>query len=180
MPRPRLLKNETVKLVIEMAEYRMTVARYGVILCAILLLVGLIILGLAWLMLWPYAYLLAGGVMSILSLMGVLYFLKEILLHHQWQFIVTDRRIIIISPDPTREWFADAIYLKMGKIQVIDTNWSTNPLWGFFQATTGARDVTLSMTGYEFKPQGAMVKGGLRFPDVMPGDIVRLEELVFG
>jgi len=45
---------------------------------------------------------------------------------------------------------------------------------------TGARDVILSLTGYEFKPEGAEVKGGLRFPDVMPEDIVKLEEIIFG
>lgn len=63
---------------------------------------------------------------------------------------------------------------------MVDTGWSPHPIWGFFQAMTGARDVILSLAGYEFKPEGAEVKGGLRFPDVMPEDIARLEEIVFG
>jgi hypothetical protein len=40
--------------------------------------------------------------------------------------------------------------------------------------------VILSLTGYEFKPEGADVKGGLRFPAVMPEDIAKLEEIIFG
>jgi len=38
----------------------------------------------------------------------------------------------------------------------------------------------LSMSGYEFQEQGAKVKGGLRFPDVTPDNIQRLEALIFG
>ncbi|MGC9393971.1 MAG: hypothetical protein ACP5J4_03870, partial [Anaerolineae bacterium] len=97
-----------------------------------------------------------------------------------WQFIVTDKRIILITPHPQRRGFADVIYLKGGKIQVLDTNFSKSPLWGLFQMIYGTRDVMLSMSGYEFLETGAQVKGGLRFPDVTPEDIRRLEELIFG
>jgi hypothetical protein len=40
--------------------------------------------------------------------------------------------------------------------------------------------VMLSMGGYEFKEEGAKVKSGLRFPDIMPEDIIKLEEQIFG
>jgi len=108
------------------------------------------------------------------------YGLQTLLLYEQWQFILTDKRIILITPDPSRRGFADAIYLKQGKIQVLDTNWSSSPFWGIFQAVKGSRDVMLSMSGYEFQETGAKVKGGLRFPDVTPDNIRRLEALIFG
>ncbi len=44
---------------------------------------------------------------------------------------------------------------------------------------TGARDLVISISGYEFKPDAAEVKCGLVIPDIMPEDVSRLEEIVF-
>ena len=116
----------------------------------------------------------------VLALFLIFQAAQEWLNYNQWQFIVTNKRFILITPHPQRRGFADVIYLKGGKIQVLDTNFSKNPLWGMFQMIQGTRDVMLSMSGYEFQETGAQVKGGLRFPDVKPEDIRRLEELIFG
>lgn len=180
LPTPRLLKDETVQLEIRMASYRVQAARWLATATIVLFLLFLPSAVLASLLHAPTLLQAGAWLMVLLSLLGFVRALRDILLYHQWRFILTNKRIIIIAPDARRRGFADAIYLKGGKIQVVDTNWSRNPIWGFFQAATGARDVILSLTGYEFKSEGAEVKGGLLFPDVMPDDIMRLEELIFG
>lgn len=180
LPAPRLLKDETVQLEIRMASYRVQAARWLATGTMVLLFLSLPFAALASLLRAP-TFLQAGAWgLTVLALFGFARAVRYILLYHQWRFILTNKRIIIIAPDARRRGFADAIYLKGGKIQVVDTSWSRSPIWGFFQAATGARDVILSLTGYEFKPEGAEVKGGLLFPDVMPQDIMRLEELIFG
>lgn len=180
LPMPRLLQGETIQLEIRMAPYRRQVAET---LFRIALAVSSFFL-LAWILAAvfriPQVLQLLCAFLFFLSLLGVANTGRQILLYYQWRFILTSKRIIIIAPDVRRRGFADLVYLKGGKIQVVDTAWSSSPLWGFYQAMTGARDVILSMSGYEFKPEGAEVKGGLRFPDVMPDDIARLEELIFG
>jgi len=180
LPTPRLLKDETVQLEIRMAPYRVQAARWLANAAIILLLLSLPAAILASVL--KAAVLLQAGawLLFALALTGLTKAVQYILLYHQWRFILTNKRIIIIAPDARRRGFADAIYLKGGKIQVVDAGWSRSPIWGFFQAATGARDVILSLAGYEFKPEGAEVKGGLLFPDVMPDDIARLEELIFG
>lgn len=180
LPTPRLLQGETVQLEIRMAPYRLRIAlalfRAALALVAFLLLVLVLVLVLR------VSALIQGavGFLLVLSLYGIVATVRQLLLYYQWRFILTNKRIIIIAPDVRRRGFADLVYLKGGKIQVVDTAWSPSPLWGFYQAMTGARDVILSLAGYEFRPEGAEVKGGLRFPDVMPEDIVRMEELIFG
>jgi hypothetical protein len=37
----------------------------------------------------------------------------------------------------------------------------------------------ISISGYEFKPDAAEVKGGRVIPDIMPKDVSRLEESMF-
>ena len=180
LPVPRLLKDEAVQLEIRMAPYRLQAAQslFTITLIAwILSLVGAVVLSLR-----PVSGFLQAGAwfLTLLLFLGFLRTIRQILLYYQWRFILTNKRVIIIAPEPRRSGFADVIYLKGGKIQVVDTAWSSSSLWGLFQAMTGARDVILSLTGYEFKPEGAEVKGGLRFPDVMPEDIVKLEEIIFG
>jgi len=120
------------------------------------------------------------AVFVLLALVTIAKSVDDLLQYYQWQFILTNKRIIIMAPDLRQKGFADVIYLKGGKIQVVDTNWSHSSYWGFFQAMTGARDVNLSMGGYEFKELGAEVKSGLRFPDVTPEDSKLLEEIIFG
>ncbi len=178
-PKPHYLEGEEIKQVIQMAQYRAEVPKLLGALGTLILVPALIALGLTSLNHSERGQLVAAMVV-IFALMCLFESVQSWLLYHQWQFIVTNKRFILITPHPERRGFADVIYLKGGKIQVLDTNFSKSPFWGFFQALTGSRDVMLSMSGYEFKETGAQVKGGLRFPDVRPADIKRLEELIFG
>ncbi len=188
LPEVHRFEGEEDRLIIRMAPYRRTVPLIGLkvsggmaILALILGVVELLFVDGSWVVgsiqvtLGLLALILAGLALSV-----AVKFAQDLLIYAQWEFILTNRRIILITPDPDRVGYADAIYLKGGKIQVLDTNWSKNPFWGLFQAVYGSRDVVLSMSGYEFAEQGARVKGGLRFPDVMPEDIIKLEELIFG
>ena len=179
LPQPHYLKDEEVELEIRMAYYRKRVPQMLAWLSALLFLVA--ILGLAItvvthsdsLQMMSAALLLLGLLILFESVRGMLFY-------EQWRFILTNKRLILVTPDPDREGFADAIYLGRKSIKVLDTNFTTNPMWGFFQITRGSRDVMLSPSGYEFREKGAKVKGGLRFPDVMPEDIEKLKELIFG
>ncbi len=180
LPDVHYLEGEILKLTIRMAPYRKNVPRMFIRVGGAFLLLGLVLVGLAFLPGWPPPARLWFGALAVLGLYLLGYGLQSLLLYEQWQFILTDKRIILITPDPDRRGFADAIYLKQGKIQVLDTNWSASPFWGIFQAVKGSRDVMLSMSGYEFQETGAKVKGGLRFPDVTPDNIRRLEALIFG
>lgn len=179
MPAPHYLQGEEVQLVIHMADYRQLASQ-------IMLRVGLVLVGVAapltlifWLLQVETLLEYVTGLLALSGLLSLVQGGQGWLTYHQWQFILTNKRIIITTPDPKRSLRADVIYLKGGKIQVLDTNFSKNPLWGLLQMLTGVRDVVLSMSGYEFKEVGAEVKGGLRFPDVTPEDITRLEELIF-
>lgn len=180
LPTPRLLQGEVVQLEIRMAPYRLHIAlalfRAALAFTSFLLVVFVLVV----VMRLPAVFQAALGLLLFLSFYGVISTIHQLVLYYQWRFILTNKRIIIIAPDARRRGFADVVYLKGGKIQVVDTAWSASPLWGIYQAMTGARDVILSLAGYEFKPEGAEVKGGLRFPDVMPGDIARMEDLIFG
>lgn len=180
LPPIRLLKDERVQIEIRMAPYRVWAARRLMVLALILLLLGLPAAAVTSALRSPLLIQLLSWLVVFLALTTISWSFQNMVLYEQWRFIVTDKRVIITAPDPRRAWVADAIYLKGGKIQVVDTSWSPHPVWGFFQAMTGARDVILSLAGYEFKPEGAEVKGGLRFPDILPEDIARLEEIVFG
>lgn len=179
LPVPHYFEGETIQQVIQMAPYRkrfpkvMIMGSVGVLIPAIpFFIAGLIFR-------WETIQAVS-GIAAVLSALLLVAGIEEWLDYYQWQFIVTDKRIILITPDPKRQNFADAIYLKRGKIQVLDTNLSRNTIWRLYQITTGSRDVMLSMAGYEFLEEGAQVKGGLRFPDVVPEDITKLEILIFG
>ncbi len=180
LPEIHRFEGEEDRLVIRMAPYRKAIPMLGFKIAGgmtVLAVIG----GIVEFFIAPQSP--AGAIASVLGLAALALtaqFTYELLLYYQWQFIVTNRRIILITPDPDKNFYADAIYLKGGRIQVMDTNWSKNPFWGIFQAIYGSRDVVLSMAGYEFAEKGARVKGGLRFPDVMPEDILELEKLIFG
>jgi len=189
LPEIHRFEGEEDKLVIRMAPYRKQVPLYGLYVSGGLGILALITGILDLVFLKGVGFSVAGtrvtlGILALalafLALSMAAEFAKDLLIYAQWQFILTNRRIILTTPDPDKLGYADAIYLKGGKIQVLDTNWSKNPFWGAFQAVYGSRDVVLSMSGYEFSEQGARVKGGLRFPDVMPEDIIELEKLIFG
>ncbi len=190
LPEIHRFEGEEDKLIIRMAPYRKQVPLYGLYVSGGLFVLALIF-GIVELVFVKkdLGFSVAGmqvtlGILALalalLALATAAEFAKDLLIYAQWQFILTNRRIILITPDPDKFGYADAIYLKGGKIQVLDTNWSKSPFWGVFQAIYGSRDVVLSMSGYEFAEQGARVKGGLRFPDVMPEDIFELEKLIFG
>lgn len=178
-PRPRYLADEKVKLEIRMANYRLAIPKTLGLWSAYLALptlVGFIIANLSSSDTWQLVFV---GFL-ILELAFIFQWGTAWLAYRQWRFLLTNKRIILITPDPDRSGFADVIYLKGGKIQVVDTDFSHNPLWGLFQIIRGARDVRLSMSGYEFKEKGAKVKGGLLFPDVAEEDIEKLEDVIFG
>jgi hypothetical protein len=179
LPKPHYLEGEEVQQVIGMASYRAKVPKVLGIFGVLILIPGLVLFGTASIAQTETVQLLA-STFVIIALFFLFESAQEWLNYNQWQFIVTNKRFILITPHPQRHAFADVIYLKGGKIQVLDTNFSKSPLWGLFQVLQGTRDVMLSMSGYEFYETGAQVKGGLRFPDVRPEDIRRLEELIFG
>ncbi len=179
LPKPRYLEGEEVKQIIQMAQYRAEIPKLLGAFGMIVLVPALIALGVTVLYYSERERFIA-AIFVIVALFFLFESAQEWLLYNQWKFIVTNKRFILITPHPERRGFADVIYLKGGKIQVLDTNFSKSPIWGLFQAILGTRDVMLSMSGYEFKETGAQVKGGLRFPDVRPDDIKRLEELIFG
>jgi len=181
LPKQRYLEGEEVQQVIGMANYRAKVPKLLGIAGIILIIPGLIFFGVSILSQSQEDTIqLVSAIVIVTALFFLFESAQEWLNYNQWQFIVTNKRFILITPHPQRRGFADVIYLKSGKIQVLDTNFSKSPLWGLFQMIQGTRDVMFSMSGYEFQETGAQVKGGLRFPDVEPEDIRRLEELIFG
>ncbi len=179
LPEIHYLEGETPQLEIRMAPYR-----WNIPLWILRISIGVLILSLVLAVvahyIWNSTAMYTFLAVAMLAVGMIFIQLENLLLYEQWRFILTDKRIILVTPDPDRKGFADAIYLKRGKIQVLDTNWSKHPFWGLLQAIDGSRDVMLSMSGYEFKEQGAQVKGGLRFPDITPDDVLKLEQLIFG
>lgn len=180
LPRPRLLRDEVVQLEIRQAWYRSAIPnlilRYWWL--------GLIVtVALAVAVSYLAAQVQASPILSLIVLLVALamfaWAVQEALRFNQWRLLITNRRTIIFMPDP-RAWLrADNVRLQAGKIQVVDVNFSSSWWWGLFQSWTGARDLVISLSGYEFKPDSAEIKGGLVFPDVMPEDVTKLEEIVF-
>jgi hypothetical protein len=185
-PFPNYLEEEEIQQTIHMAPYRATIPR-GLTILGVTLFVSAVLFGI--LMLFFGANnertinerTLAGG-LGLLSFYVLYKALQAWIAYRQWKFIITNKRIIITTPDPQHSMFADIIYLqiKNNNIKVLDTNFSDNPLWRLLQILSGTRDVMLSPSGYEFMEKGAKVKGGLRFPDVPMEDIKHLERLIFG
>jgi hypothetical protein len=179
LPDPHFLEGEEVTRIFKMAPYRARIPETSVVICLILLIISAVIY-IASLSMDLEALTLLGGAAGIGGLIMLLQSAEARLEYEQWKFILTNKRVILVTPDPQRKLFADTIYLKDGSIKVLDTNFSKNPIWGFFQITRGTRDVMLSLSGYQFQETGAKVVGGLRFPDVEEEDIRALEELIFG
>ncbi len=179
LPEIHYLEGETPQLEIRMAPYRWNIPMWILRISIGVLILSLVLAVVAH-YIWSSTAMYTFLAVAMLAVGMIFIQLENLLLYEQWRFILTDKRIILVTPDPDRKGFADAIYLKRGKIQVLDTNWSKHPFWGLLQAIDGSRDVMLSMSGYEFKEQGAQVKGGLRFPDITPDDVLKLEQLIFG
>lgn len=100
-------------------------------------------------------------------------------IYSQYRLLKTNARFIISVPQEGGFPLADNIELK-GLPQVVDPNWSKNPLWRIFQFFTGARDVYISLVAIQFVDGSAKVGGALIIPDVMPDDVFKLKRLVFG
>lgn len=193
LPKEPTFDGEEIQKVIQMAPYRASVPRYFTFLGFLLLVVA--IAGFA-----VVSFSRLGGMTELtpeqvqvldniemvgwaLTIAALLLFFKatqSALAYQQWKFIITDKRIIITTPDPDRKWFADSLYLKSDTLKVLDTNYSTDPIWVIFQTIHGSRDVMLSASAYAFMENGAKVRDALRFPDMMPEDIKELEKLIFG
>jgi len=193
LPHPYYIEDENVLQVIQMTSYRALVPKILGVLSVVLLIAAMFSFVVSWVLGFNPESLVADSELSmkignyelwaLLFLLGALYLVFKTvqtwLAYRQWQFIITDKRIIITTPAPEQSFFADSIYLADGTIKVLDTNFSKSPLWLPFQISSGARDVMLSTGGYEFMEKGAKVKGGIRFPDVSSEDVRRLEALVF-
>ena len=173
----RLLPNEEPQLEIRMAWYRDIIGGivFHYLLGATLLFSSaLLLLSLFSLVLSPYLALIPFGLLIILIIYGTL----ERIEYRQWRLLKTNARLIISLPQPGSRFLVDNIELK-GLPQVVDTNWSRNPVWRVFQFITGARDLYLSLTAYRFVEGTARVGDALIIPDVMPDDVFALKRLIF-
>ena len=176
----RLLPNEEPQLEIRLAWYRDIVGGLvfhyfnyvlGVtfLLASGLLLYSLFTPGFAWYFaLAPFALLIV----------LVIYAIMERIEYRQWRLLKTNARLIISIPQPGSLFLVDNIELK-GLPQVVDTNWSRNPIWRVFQFVTGARDLYLSLAAYRFVEGTARVGDALVIPDVMPDQVFALKRLIF-
>jgi len=100
------------------------------------------------------------------------------IIYSQYRLLKTNARFIISIPQPGGFPLVDNVELK-GLPQVVDPNWSRNPLWRVFQFFTGARDVYISLVAIQFVDGSAKVGGALIIPDLMPDDVFELKRLVF-
>jgi hypothetical protein len=180
VPSPQLLRDEEVQIEIRQAWYRHVIP-FGILRYWWILIGFSLVLTVA---LGYLARRLGGS--PALGLLGLVLPLaafgwatEEKLRYKQWLLLVTNRRTIVYMPAPRSHLLVDNVRLQAGRIQVVDVNFSPNRWWRMFQLMTGARDLVISISGYEFKPDAAEVKGGLVIPDIMPEDVSRLEEIVF-
>ncbi len=115
---------------------------------------------------------------SLIFLFFLLEGIREYIEYHQWRLVKTNKRLIISLPQKNSWPLVDNI--EMGDLpKIIDTNWSNNWFWKIMQFFTGARDIHLSLTAFQFDVNSARVKDALIIPDIMPADIQMLKELVF-
>ena len=178
-PLDRPMPGEEVLLEIRMADYRDLVSHFvldffyqvlALFVIATLLLFGVAVLAgfTPWLALIP-----------LLGFIGLFtYAVYERVEYTQWRLVKTNARLVISLPQHNAWPLVDNIELK-GMPNVVDTNWSKSPLWRLFQAVTGARDVYISLVGYQFQEGSARVVGALVIPDIMPNDIYELKRQIF-
>lgn len=175
----RLLPNEEPVLQIGLAWYRAFPANiifrhFGVfiiltIVCTVILLV-LAFLGVLGFIfaIFPILILIATVAASA----------QQYITYSQWRVLRTNKRLIISLPQPQGFPLVDNIELK-GVPTVVDTNWSRNPVWRFFQFFTGARDMYISMVAYKFNESTARVGDALIIPDVTLRDVLEFKKVVF-
>ena len=179
-PLDRPMPGEEVLLEIRAAYYRDLISHfvldYFYQVAAVFGLVTLSLIGIGILFANVTAYLSLIPIFIFLSLFG--YAIYERIEYTQWRLVKTNARLVISLPQHHSWPLVDNIELK-GMPAVVDTNWSPNPLWRLFQAVTGARDLYISMVGYQFQEGSAKVVGALIIPDVMPEDIYDLKRQIF-
>jgi len=175
----RLLPNEVVQLKIHLAWYRDIIGllvfdyfRYflaGTVLASLIVFSLGIIRGFSlWYATLPIVVLIGLAVVAV----------RERIEHRQWRLVKTNARFIISIPQHGAFPLVDNIEFK-GMPNVLDTNWSPNHIWRFFQLATGARDLYISLAAYKFIEGTARVGDALIIPDVMPDDVYALRKLVF-
>lgn len=178
----RLLPGEEPQLEINLAWYRDIIGiimfDYFVLGFLLVLVATAVILVLGFLQPFNLFYALAP---IILFALAFFFAVREHIIYKQWRVLKTNARLIISIPQPGSAFafpLVDNIELK-GLPNVIDTNWSRNPIWRVFQFFTGARDLYVSLAGYRFVEGTARVGDALIIPDVMPDDVFELKRLVF-
>ena len=176
----RLLPHEEPQLEIRLAWYRDIVGRlvfdYSnyVLGATFLLASGTLLYSMfSSVVAWHFAL-----IPFVLLLVLVIYATLQRIEYRQWRLLKTNARLIISIPQPGSRILVDNIELK-GLPQVVDTNWSRNPVWRVFQFVTGARDLYLSLTAYRFVEGTARVGDALVIPDVMPDQVFALKRLIF-
>ena len=171
-----LLPGEVPQLEIHLAWYRdllplFVFGNFGLLLILTVMIAAILYISfnILLLMLIPVVFLIFASIEAF----------REFIDYNQWRLIKTNTRIIISLPQQNAWPLVDHIELGT-KPQVIDTNWSTNPVWRIFQFFTGARDVYISLAAFKFEEGAAVVKDALIMPDVMPDDVFELKKYVFG
>lgn len=176
----RLLPNEEPQLEIRLAWYRditgmIVFEHFNYVFGVTLLLVsGLLLFAiLSGTFTWYWAFTPFAVLLAVL-----IYAVMERIEYRQWRLLKTNARLIISIPQPGSFFLVDNIELK-GLPQVVDTNWSRNPVWRVFQFFTGARDLYLSLAAYRFVEGTARVGDALIIPDVMPDQVYALKRIIF-
>ena len=179
----RLLPGEEPQLEIRLAGYRDILGHIvfgffvwvlgATLLIAVVTAVSLVRSGFALQTALLYA-LIPFAILILLIIIAI----QERIEYKQWRLLKTNARFIISIPQPGSKILVDNIELK-GMPNVIDTNWSRNPVWRIFQFFTGARDLYISLAAYKFIEGTARVGDALIIPDVMPKDVFELRKIVF-
>ncbi len=175
----RLLPDETPELQIGLAWYRAFPAniifRYFGVLAVLTLVATAVLLILGLLNVLGFIFTIIPILLLISIVAGSA---QQYIVYNQWRVLKTNKRLIISLPQPDGFPLVDNIELK-GVPTVVDTNWSKNPVWRFFQFFTGARDMHISMVAYKFDENTARVGNSLVIPDVMLQDLLEFKKIVF-
>ena len=175
----RLLPNEEPILQIGLAWYRAFPAniifRYFGLFIILTIVSTVILLILAFFVVLGFFF----AIIPVLILIAIVAAsAQQYIIYNQWRVLKTNKRLIISLPQPYGFPLVDNIELK-GMPTVIDTNWSRNPVWRFFQFFTGARDMYISMVAYKFNEDTARVGDALIIPDVTLRDVLEFKKVVF-
>jgi len=175
----RMIPGEEEQLQIRMAWYRDILGRIVLhhfrTVLLVTILAALIIVAVSFIVTFSISYaLIPFGMLLVLYLLGSL----ERFEYLQYRLLKTNARLIISIPQHGAWPLVDNIEIK-GAPNILDTNWSPNPMWRIFQFFTGARDLYISMSGLQFTEGRAKVKDALIIPDIMPEDVFELKKLVF-